>query len=194
MARPKTSGPGLPAKKRIEEAFWQLLEEMPYHHISIKRLADKANVNHKTIYYYYDNIDHMAKDLFEENLASHFSQDNFFLAVLNDYPEEFLRNQYFEVGARRTILYSRSDSPFLNGIFKEYIRKSWLLSMGLTEEDLSEDEKTELEFILSGIIALPGKDFSLDNIRRILRMFDRDLGKAIKNTLLQLSKKHQSQP
>ena len=68
MSRPKSNSSELSAKMRIEEAFWKLLEEMPYEDISIKRLSSQANVNHKMIYYYYNNIDDMAKYLFEENI------------------------------------------------------------------------------------------------------------------------------
>ena len=68
MSRPKSNAPGPTAKMRIEDAFWALLEEMPYEDISIKRLSSQANVNHKTIYYYYNNIDDIAKELFEKNI------------------------------------------------------------------------------------------------------------------------------
>ena len=65
MSRPKSNSSEPSAKMRIEEAFWKLLEEMPYNDISIKQLTKQANVNHKTIYYYYKNIDDIAKQLFE---------------------------------------------------------------------------------------------------------------------------------
>lgn len=186
MSRPKSNGLEPPAKKRIEEAFWQLLEEMPYDNISIKQLASQANVNHKMIYYYYNNIDDMAKQLFEENISLYFTKKNPLLDVLRGEQDDFLNFQFHEIGAKRALLYAASDSTFLNAIFKQYIRKNWLLSLNITESDLSEDEKVDLEFIISGMISLLGKNFSQNNIMRVLRIFERDLGKAIRSTFMKL--------
>lgn len=188
MSRPKANAAGPSAKKRIEDAFWSLLEITPYSEITIKLLAARANVNHKTIYYYYNNIDDLARCLFEENICSNFLHKNPLLAVLSGQAEDFLTRQLSEPGAKRAILYSRSDSPFLNSIFKQHIYKNWLSSVGITESDLSEDDKVDLEFIFSGMISLLGKDFSQDNVARFLRIFDRDLGQAIQTTFLKLTK------
>ena len=190
MSRPKSNSSELSAKMRIEEAFWKLLEEMPYEDISIKRLSSQANVNHKMIYYYYNNIDDMAKYLFEENIRIYFSESNPLLAVLSGQQEDFLNSQFSEVGAKRALLYATSDSAFLNAIFKQYIQKNWLLSLNITEDDLSENEKVDLEFIISGMISLLGKDFSQNNILRVLGIFDRDLGKAIHSTLMNLKERN----
>ena len=189
MARPRADEPGFPAKTRIEEAFWSLLNKMPYSEISIKKLASEANVNHKSIYYYYDNIDAMARQLFEENISENFSTNNPMLSMLNGHPEEFTDSQINTEGAKRVLLYCRSDSAFLNAIFKECIRKNWLASIGLSEDNLTEDEDTDLEFIFSGMVSLLGKDFSSYNIKKAIRIFDRDLGKAVKSTFLRLASK-----
>lgn len=186
MSRPKSNGLEPPAKKRIEEAFWQLLEEMAYENISIKLLASQANVNHKMIYYYYKNIDDMAKQLFEENISLYFTKTNPLLDVLSGHQDDFLNNQFHEIGTKRALLYATSDSAFLNAIFKQYIRKNMLLSLNITEDDLSEDEKVDLEFIISGMISLLGKNFSQNNIMRVLGIFERDLGKAIQSTFVKL--------
>ena len=190
MSRPKSNSSELSAKMRIEEAFWKLLEEMPYEDISIKRLSSQANVNHKMIYYYYNNIDDMAQHLFEENIRIYFSESNPLLAVLSGQQEDFLNSQFSEVGVKRALLYATSDSAFLNAIFKQYIQKNWLLSLNITEDDLSENEKVDLEFIISGMISLLGKDFSQNNILRVLGIFDRDLGKAIHSTLMNLKERN----
>lgn len=192
MSRPKSNSSEPSAKMRIEEAFWKLLEEMPYNDISIKQLTKQANVNHKTIYYYYKNIDDIAKHLFEENIRLYFTKTNPLLAVLSGQQEDFLNHQLSGIGVKRAFLYSRSDSSFLNSIFKQYIRENWLLSIGITEDDLSEDEKMDLEFIISGMISLLGKDFSPNNILKVSQIFDRDLGKAIYSTFLKLKARDRS--
>ena len=155
----------------------------------LKRLSSQANVNHKTIYYYYNNIDDIAKELFEKNINIYFTETNPLLAVLSGQQIDFLNQQYHETGAKRALLYATSESALLNSIFKQYIYKNWLLSLNVTEEQLSDDEKVDLEFIISGMISLLGNDFSHDNILRVLRIFDRDLGKAVKSTFLRLASK-----
>lgn len=189
MPRPKNDGTSLPAKVRIEESFWQLLMEMPYSHISIKRLASKANVNHKTIYYYYENIDDLAQKVFEENISINFRKTNPLIALLSGYQNELFETQMTKISTERVLLYCKSDSPFLNSIFKEYIRKNWLYSLGRRSDDLTDDENTDLDFIISGMIALLGKDFSKENIIRALRIFDRNLGKAIQSSFMQIKRK-----
>ena len=189
MARPRTDETGLHAKARIEEAFWELLGRMPYSEITVKKLANEAHVNHKTIYYYYDNIDAIARHLFAENIAENFTANNPMLSLLNGHPDEFIKSHIHTEGARRALLYCRADSVFLNSIFKECIRKNWLSTIGISEDSLTEDDNIDLEFIFSGMIALLGKDFSYNNVDCVLRLFDRDIGKAIKNTFLKLGAK-----
>lgn len=65
MARPKRHSSDLPAYTRIENAFWQLLEEMPFDKITVSALSRRAEVNHNMIYYYFDNIQDMAQKLFD---------------------------------------------------------------------------------------------------------------------------------
>ena len=70
MARPKRVESTESARQRIEEAYWELLEEMPYSRITISKLSRKAAVNHNLIYYYYENIDDLAEKTFIKNVES----------------------------------------------------------------------------------------------------------------------------
>lgn len=189
MPRPRATAPGLPAKGRIEEAFWQLLEELPYGQISIKRLAAKAGVNHKTIYYYYENIDALAKHLFQETISTYFSEMNPLTAVLSGQQEQYWETHLSSVGVKRAMLFIRSDSLFLNTIFKEYIQGNWLASVGMTEQDLTEVERMELDFIFSGMMSILGKDFSAESIKAFLRLLDRELGQAVLSTFATLKER-----
>lgn len=189
MSRPKATAPGLSARERIEEAFWQLLEEMPYEQISIKGLAARAGVNHKTIYYYYENIDALARHLFEKIISTHFSETNPLTAVLSGRQEQYWETHLQSVGVKRALLFSRSDSPLLNNILKEHIQRNWLSSVGITEQELTEVERMELDFIFSGMMSLLDGDFSAESIARFLRISDRALGKAVLATFTALGEK-----
>lgn len=189
MPRPRITAPGLSAKERIEEAFWQLLEELPYGQISIKKLADRARVNHKTIYYYYENIDALAKHLFQETISTYFSETNPLTAVLSGQQEQYWETHLGSVGVKRALLFIRSDSLFLNAIFKEYIQRNWLDSVGMTEWDLTEVERMELDFIFSGMMSILGKDVSAEHIAAFLRLLDRELGQAVLSTFATLKER-----
>lgn len=88
------------------------------------------------------------------------------------------------------MLFIRSDSLFLNTIFKEYIQGNWLASVGMTEQDLTEVERMELDFIFSGMMSILGKkDFSAESIAAFLRMLDHELGQAVLSTFAALKER-----
>ncbi len=53
MARPKRVEGEKAARERMEDAFWNMLSEMPYHEMTGKELRGRAGVSHNTFYYYY---------------------------------------------------------------------------------------------------------------------------------------------
>ncbi len=48
-------------KQEISEAFWQLLEEMPYSKITVKEIADRCQLNRNTFYYHFQDIPALAE-------------------------------------------------------------------------------------------------------------------------------------
>ncbi len=90
MARPKANQPGPSAKERLEQAFWDSLHEMPYDALTVSGISKRAKVNHNTFYYYYENIDDMAKQAFKNDL-----QDDalfFILLIFNQADKAQLEN------------------------------------------------------------------------------------------------------
>ena len=53
-------------KKSIQEALFALLSEKPINKITIKELADKANINRKTFYAHYTGIEDIVNELEDE--------------------------------------------------------------------------------------------------------------------------------
>lgn len=62
MARPSFNNTQLTAKERLKEAFWKLLSENDYSHITVKKLSTLAQVNPNTFYYHYVSMDELAFD------------------------------------------------------------------------------------------------------------------------------------
>ena len=123
MARPKANTNERTALERIEDTFWQLLSEKNYEKITISELSKKAKVNHNLIYYYFDNIDDMAIQFFEKNMSQDVSQ-RITGVLMGTEAEDITVFNDMEIIKRvkRTRLFMRKDSAFLNGIAKSRIQ------------------------------------------------------------------------
>ena len=54
MARPRQNETMSSGTPKIENAYWNMLSEDEYAHITIRSLAKNVNVNHNLIYYYFN--------------------------------------------------------------------------------------------------------------------------------------------
>ena len=67
-------------KQALSEAFWQLLEEMPYSRITVKGIVDRCHVNRNTFYYHFQDIPALAEATMqawvEEIVEKHFNFGN----------------------------------------------------------------------------------------------------------------------
>ena len=52
MPRPRRDSEILPAKERLENAFWELLAERNYHKITVTDIVRVADVNRNSFYYH----------------------------------------------------------------------------------------------------------------------------------------------
>ena len=185
MARPKRDPNNASAAERIESSFWSMLEEGPYSSITIASLAKRANVNHNTIYYYYDNIDDMALKLFDKNII--LDLPAVMLTYHTDELHAFYSNPDTKLRAKRNRLFARGDSPFLLNHLKQTIIRLWLQNADIKEENLSIENRIELEFIFSGFIAILGSSLIEDDLSQIPAMLNRPLFQSILATLDRLS-------
>lgn len=189
MARPKRELNGKSAFERIEDAFWEILLEKSYGQMTISELSKKAKVNHNLIYYYFNNVDDMAKQLFERNMSEDIPQKILnglmgntedVMDIMND--DEIIKR------IMRTRLFMRKDSAFLNGLVKSRIQREWLLHAGVDYEQLTPENKVDLEFIFSGIIAVLGSEQFEENRDALASLHQRILGQGILGTFKSFSK------
>ena len=190
MARPKKDPNTASAAERIENAFWDMLEEGPYSDITIVSLAKRAEVNHNTIYYYYENIDDLAISLFEKNLIpempslliSSLTIDGFDLQSYYLYPDIIKR-------LKKNRLFARGDSPFLLNHLKQRFIQIWLQNAGIRQEELPKENRLELEFIFSGLISILGSSVVEEDLSIIPALLKRNFFRNILITLGQLAHK-----
>ena len=56
MPRPRRDSEILPAKERLENAFWELLSEREYRKITVTDIVRTADVNRNSFYYHFQDI------------------------------------------------------------------------------------------------------------------------------------------
>lgn len=196
MARPKKDNNKPSVRQKISTSFWKILAEGSYTDITIKRLALEAGVNHKSIYYHFKNIDAMAKELFYENAEEITSGAilgvNPFMVLFNniyDFQKIVAENPEILAHVARARLYTRNDSAYLNSIFRTFIRTTWLNMLEIKEEDLSQNERADLNFIMAGIVAIIGQS-ELSDLAHWPQVYNRPLGQGILDTLKNIKKAH----
>ncbi len=190
MARPK-KGDGTPATKRLENAFWELLDEGPYSEITIAKISNRANVNHNTFYYYYDSLNDMAERLMTENLLADLpAQIISALAEGTFASSELINNDEVRLRFKRACLLAGPRStPWMLDRLQKAVMDVWLSTAHLDENMLDHDDQVNICFIFGGIIAIIGKyghDGDLDIFRSVA---SGPLGKSFVEVMEQLATK-----
>ena len=56
------------SRKRIMDSFWDLLEENPYHKITVKLIVERCGVNRNTFYYYFQDIPSLTEEILKNRV------------------------------------------------------------------------------------------------------------------------------
>ena len=160
MARPK-AGDGPSAKERIGQAFWDLLEEMPYQEITLGNLCKRAHVNHNTFYYHYKSIDDLAHITIEQYAedAVDIVKTLPYLFYQNAAPspfELFSQAQLLPKLSKVRILLSPHGVNWMKEEIAQIIFSMWLNVFQIHQSDLSDEDNALLHFYLGGILTLLG--------------------------------------
>ncbi len=191
MARPAYRGDQPTARERLREAFWELLEREGYGRITVKAVAAAAGVNPNTFYYHYSSMEDLAKDALDAEKLSEIPEAIRDSARPGSVPLQDALS-YVAVGGRwrRIRLFVSSDSVVLRGLFYETFEGFWLSLMGVSRQDLSEEDALDLTFMLNGamgVIALQGDDYDMSYVRSLP---DRPLGRGLIETIERLIAKY----
>lgn len=187
MARTKRSQQDVSTRERIEEAFWHLLQETPYSQITIKALAWKAGVNHNMIYYYYQNMEDVARQAFDKILQRELPQILLSAVSTNSFSLSAIKGTNFFEQLEKAQLFAGSESPLLVSMFKDGIQGIWLEKIGKTDADLSELDRVELDFIFSGLTAVIGHIQPQSTIELFPKVIQDAIGKGTLETLIRIA-------
>ncbi|MCR5732136.1 MAG: TetR/AcrR family transcriptional regulator [Sphaerochaetaceae bacterium] len=182
MARPKKVDSGK-ALERLEDSFWKLLEENQYQMITIKLLTSEAKINHNSFYYYFSNIDEMARVFFYKRLKFEMLPDftenlRTMLETINDKDSGNYKNWM------RITLFTCRGSEYLVSIFKEALRNRWAIFN--PEIDITKLENNQLyllDFLESGIIKLIAKSRENNTLEPMFFFVNSPLAKAVNDII-----------
>lgn len=188
MGRPPKEEKGK-ARQALMDAFWELLAESDYVQLSIRALSNRAHVNHNTFYRYFESIDDLAKKAFEE-VAPKYAPDFLRKAVVAEdiNPFAFFNHPVFRDYSHYARLFIMSGSLYLNQVMQDTIKRIWLDYLDVHEENLSEEERIAVSFVLGGLFSAM-RECEVDP-RFAKGEVIQPLLSAVVNTMLSIGKRH----
>ena len=156
----------LRTKKNIRQAFLHLLSEKSLSQITVKELSDLADINRKTFYMYYSNIEDIFAELEDElvlKLVHVFEKELFQKEMFDSYSffENLNRTIQEDIGLYRIL----NHSDLLPHLIQR--AKNALIEVFFRKYNISADSDNEryilyAEYAASGILSMYTKWFSRD--------------------------------
>lgn len=191
MARPAYRGDTPTAVTKLKDAFWQLLGEMNYSHITVKKLAGVAGVNPNTFYYHFATMDDLAKAALEEVQLSELPPLLMSRFLTGTFPAGALPDPgLLEERWQKIRLFLRSDSTVLQQHVYDLLERYWMAAIGVSKETLTREEYLDLTFLLNGAVAVIRQQDREYDLGFLQTLPERPLGKGILQTLDDLTKKY----
>ncbi len=179
MARPKQNTGEKTAMERMEEAFWNMLEEMPYTEMTCKELYGRAGVSHNTFYYYFHNIEDVAECMLDRAMIKEMPAILLSTIGTGQNLDETIRSvPNFDDRFRKVHFIAKNGGPLLKQCFPEALAKFWFPALGIDEADLTPEDYVDFTFILNGAVAILGSD-NITDISDVAAFVEREIGRGI---------------
>lgn len=179
MPRPRKDDPASAATARIEAAFWNLLEEVGYPEITVRRVSQAAGTNRNSFYYHYEGLEDLARKAFLGNAAGAHPLISSLVAGFRDGGAQPVPlDEGVVEHARRVMLCARSESPFLKGMVGELLRDAWFGELGIDAHLLSADDRVQVEFIFAGLVSVLGSAEATESPLVMPRLAASPMGRA----------------
>lgn len=160
MPRPRRDSEILPAKERLENAFWELLSEREYNKITVTDIVRTADVNRNSFYYHFSGLPELADSAILHAVEDtpmpgvpgrDFNPDTEWrkhvTALLRD-PEQRQRLD------RLALLADPHSSSELVSSLKEFGRLTMISVLGLDADNLDLKTDLMLDFTVGGMLAV----------------------------------------
>ena len=160
MPRPRRDSEILPAKDRLENAFWELLSEREYNKITVTDIVRTADVNRNSFYYHFTGLPELADSAIlhaVENTPlpsapnANFNPDNEWRKHVTALLRESEQRQRLD---RLALLAGPHSSPELVSSLKEFGRLTMISVLGLDADNLDLKTDLMLDFTVGGMLAV----------------------------------------
>ena len=194
MPRPRRDSEILPAKDRLENAFWELLAEREYNKITVTDIVRTADVNRNSFYYHFSGLPELADSAIlhaVENMpmpgvpGRDFDPDTEWrkhvTALLRD-PEQRQRLD------RLALLAGPHSSSELVSSLKEFGRLTMISVLGLDADNLDLKTDLMLDFTVGGMLAVLQRWPKLHEKLPIDTVFNEDVAVLAAGMFMSMSK------
>ncbi len=162
-------------EQAIQEAFFQLLKNVPADKITIKQLCQEANISRGTFYAHYEDYPAFLFSL--HNLLIHRYMETFSVYHFDKNTEDFLQKQFETIRENRN-LFSLLFLPGFDSVRDQCMQaeKELILPAWLSRSDISPEEAEVIfTFMIHGMFAIYRlwlrSDFSMDE-KEIIQLMD----------------------
>ena len=194
MPRPRRDSEILPAKDRLENAFWELLSEREYNKITVTDIVRTADVNRNSFYYHFSGLPELADSAILHAVEDtpmpgvpgrDFNPDTEWLkhvtALLRD-PEQRQRLD------RLALLAGPHSSPELVSSLKEFGRLTMISVLGLDADNLDLKTDLMLDFTVGGMLAVLQRWPKLHEKLPLDTVFNEDVAVLAAGVFMSMSK------
>lgn len=188
MARPRKDAGEAPARERMAQAFWELVEEGPLDSVKVADICRRAGVNRNTFYYHFDNVEQMARELMTDNGLAEALRGVIEGGVsARSAVEGALSPDELALRLARFHAVARNGTPALVAELRGALSSAWLGAIGRDERSLGAEERVTLAFLAGGAVAAVGELDPSCAGGQIARLFEGEVGRVVRLGLLSLA-------
>lgn len=171
MPRPRHDSELLPAKERMRNAFWALLEDREYRKITVTDIVHEAQVNRNSFYYHYGSLSELADDAILQEventsiaqLVAETTDDHGIPSMDDDAVREHWHKRIsaaLNSPEHRTrlnhlaLLAGPHSSPELMDSLRDFTRMTLFTALKLDESDMTLRSDLYIDFAVGGILAI----------------------------------------
>ena len=192
MPRPRHDSELLPAKERMRNAFWALLEDREYRKITVTDIVHEAQVNRNSFYYHYGSLSELADDAILQEventsiaqLVDETTDDHGIPSMDDDAVREHWHKRIsaaINSSEHRTrlnhmaLLAGPHSSPELMDSLRDFTRMTLFTALKLEESDMTLRSDLYIDFAVGGILAILRRWPELREMNVAQTLYDDDI-------------------
>lgn len=192
MPRPRHDSELLPAKERMRNAFWALLEDREYRKITVTDIVHEAQVNRNSFYYHYGSLSELADDAILQEventsiaqLVDETTDDHGIPSMDDDAVREHWHKRIsaaINSSEHRTrlnhmaLLAGPHSSPELMDSLRDFTRMTLFTALKLDESDMTLRSDLYIDFAVGGILEILRRWPELREMNVAQTLYDDDI-------------------